>query len=122
MVDTSFEGLSRRFLDQAMVGIGWADRDGLVKYMNPKLLEMLGITEQDEYINQPVFKFYDPETISKLEDQILSDTMYKGYWSGTLMLMPVKGNPIKTLNYLFSMKDDHGKHFSFGNIVLPIDG
>jgi hypothetical protein len=40
MIDVSMNNLSRIFVEQATVGIGWTDNEGKVKYLNPTLKQM----------------------------------------------------------------------------------
>lgn len=120
MVDVSFEQLCKRFVEQADVGIGWTDINGNVKYLNPKLTEMLALDNPEEFYDKPVFQFYEPEKIAELEDQILLDVMHKGSWKGKIPLKSQKGEVYITMNYLFALKDDIGKVFSFANIVYPV--
>lgn len=120
-MDVRFENLCRLFIEQAEVGIGWADINGLVKYLNPVLTNMLGLTTPEEIYDKPVFQFYEPDTISELEDHILATVMEKGVWNGKLLLKPKNGECYNTLNYLFAMKDERNKLFSFGNIVIKME-
>ena len=119
MVDVSFEQLCKRFVQQAEVGIGWADIDGNVKYLNPTLIRMLALDNPEEVYGKPVFQFYEPKKIKELEDQILVEVMQNGFWKGDLPLKPKKGPVYMTINYLFAIKDDNGKPFSFGNLLFP---
>ncbi len=118
MIDVSMNNVSRIFVEQAAVGIGWTDNEGKVKYLNPALIRMLALDNAEEAYDQPVFAFYEQETISKLEDEILTIVMDKGIWVGELPLKTKKGDVYMTINHLFAMKDDSGKLFSFGNIVI----
>ena len=118
-MDTSFDNLSKIFITQTELGIGWADSDGNVKYLNSALTRMLELENPEDAYEKPVFHFYDKETTSKLEDAILAAVMSEGSWTGELILSPKKSEPYPTINHLFAMKDNHGKLFSFGNVVLP---
>ena len=117
-MDVRFENLCRLFVEQAEVGIGWADGNGLVKYLNPALTKMLGLAAPEETYDRPVFQFYKEDTVSELEDHILTTVMEKGVWTGELQLKPKNGDCYNTINFLFSMKDERNKLFSFGNIVI----
>ena len=118
MIDVSMNNLSRIFVEQTGAGIGWTDKEGKVKYLNQALKQMLALENAEEAYDQPVFTFYEKETISKLEDEILTTVMDKGSWIGELPLQTKKGDIYMTINHLFAMKDDSGNLFSFGNIVI----
>ena len=118
MIDVSMNNLSRIFVEQTAVGMGWTDNEGKVKYLNPALQRMLGLDNAEDAYDQPVFAFYEKETISKLEDEILTTFIDKGVWIGELPLQTKQGDIYRTTNHLFAMKDDSGNLFSFGNIVI----
>jgi PAS domain-containing protein len=86
------------FVEQTGVGIGWADIQATVKYLNPALTLLLGLDRSEEVYDQSVLKFYDPETISKLENTILTTVMDHGYWLGELPLKSKNGETRITLN------------------------
>ncbi len=118
MIDVNMDNLSRIFVEQTAVGIGWTDNEGKVKYLNPALTQMLALDNPEEAYDHPVFTFYEPEAISKLENEILTTVMDKGIWVGKLPLKTKKGDVYMTTNHLFAMKDDSGNLFSFGNVVI----
>ena len=120
MIDVDINNLSRTFIEQTVVGIGWTDNEGRVKYLNTALTQMLGLDNAEEAYDQYVFVFYEADTISKLEEEILTTVMDKGSWVGKLPLKTKKGDVYMTTNHLFAMRDDSGRLFSFGNIVIPI--
>ena len=114
------DNLRRIFVEQTAVGIGWTDNEGKVKYLHPALTQMLALNNAEEAYGHPVFAFYEPEAISKLENEILTTVMDKGIWVGELPLKTKNGDVYMTTNQLFAMKDDSGNLFSFGNVVIPI--
>lgn len=118
-MDFNLENIYKLIVEQAGVGIGCTDIKTNVMYLNPALTNMLGFETPDEAYGKPVLKFYDPITVSKLENTILTAVMDKGYWVGDLPLISKNGEAHNTLNYLFALKDDCRKTFSFGNIVIP---
>ena len=118
-MDIAIETLCTMFVDQAGVGMGWADIEAKVRYMNPALTSMLGLNRPEEKYGQSVLQFYDSETIAALENVILAAVMDNGFWIGELPLQSANGEQTATINYLFALKDDTGKPFSFGNIVIP---
>ena len=118
MIDVNMDNLRRIFVEQTAVGIGWTANEGKVKYLNPALTQMLALDNAEDAYDQPVFAFYEKETISKLEDEILTTVIDKGIWIGELPLQTKQGDIYRTINHLFAMKDDSGNMFSFGNIVI----
>ncbi len=119
-MDNNIDGIFKIFIEQANVGIGWADIEGNVIYLSPKLIDMLKLDNPEDMINKPVFQFYEQETISKFENTILTTVMDKGFWMGELPLKPKKGDVFETLNNIFVLKDKLCKPFAFGNIVIPL--
>ena len=120
MIDVNMDNLRRIFVEQTAVGIGWTANEGKVKYLNPALTQMLALNNAEEAYGHPVFAFYEPEAISKLENEILTTVMDKGIWVGELPLKTKNGDIYMTTNQLFAMKDGSGNLFSFGNVVIPI--
>ena len=108
------------FVNNSGQGLGWADFDGSIRYLNPKLCQLLEIDKMEDFINQSVVQFYDKKTQERLNEEIFPELLKKGHWTGNLLLYSVKGKTIVSENHLFLMKEKSGEPAYFGNIVTDI--
>ncbi len=109
-----------RFAHEAAYGIGWADMDGKVIYVNPTLCKMFGEERPEDVHGKPVAQYYDEETQQRLAGEILPAVRDNGQWSGELDIHDRHGGKIATQNNLFALFDKDGTPHYFANLLTDI--
>jgi PAS domain S-box-containing protein len=76
-LEVSQQGISD-FMGNALIGMHWVDREGIITWANKAELEMLGY-EQQEYLGQPLVNFHiDKENIKDILQRLLNNEPIKG--------------------------------------------
>jgi PAS domain S-box-containing protein len=76
-LEVSQQGISD-FMENALIGMHWVDREGIIVWANQAELEMLGYDHQ-EYLGQPLVNFHiDKETIEDILQRLLNNEPIKG--------------------------------------------
>jgi len=116
------EGLKmfHKFAETSGEGLGWADLDGNVEYMNQALCDMMGEEKPEDTFGRPVLQYYDEETQHRLKNEIFPEVLEKGFWRGELDIHNTRGNVIPTLNTLSALTDAAGNPNYFANVVTNI--
>jgi PAS domain S-box-containing protein len=109
-----------RFVEASGEGMGWADVDSKVRYLNPALCRMLDEKHAENGYGKPVLRYYSAETQRRLEEEIFPAVLRDGIWTGELTLHSVAGKRVPTANSLFVLRDAEGNPSSFGNVVTDL--
>ncbi|MBN1911464.1 MAG: phosphate ABC transporter substrate-binding protein PstS family protein [Pirellulales bacterium] len=110
----------RRFAEESSHGIGWADMQGRIIYVNPTLYRMLGEKSHEDAYGTPVTQYYDHETRKRLTEEIFPQILKGHQWSGELDLHGRNGTVVSTLNNLFVLFDEEGLPLHFANMLTDI--
>ncbi|HEY2744871.1 MAG TPA: MEDS domain-containing protein, partial [Polyangia bacterium] len=69
----------RDFVENAVYGLHWVDRDGIIRWANKSEMELLGYS-RDEYIGHHISEFHaDPEVIVDILKRLTSDETLHDY-------------------------------------------
>jgi len=109
-----------RFAEESAHGIGWADMDGNIIYINPTLCAMFGEERPEDTYGKPVAQYYDEKTQQRLADEIFPAVLENGQSFGELDIHGRNGNVISTTNNLFVLFDERGAPLYFANLLTDI--
>jgi len=112
--------LFHQFVETSGEGMGWADVDGMVRYMNPTLLKMVGARNVQEVCGRSVLDHYSQASMQRLQDEILPAVLRDGTWTGELPLQPTTGEPLPASHSLFLLRDDQGEPVCFANVLTDL--
>lgn len=108
-------------VDSAGQGIGFADLQGNVVYLNAALAQMFGVSNPKEAEGKPVLNYYPVEQHAFVIEK-LQEATQKGQWTGELTIQPANSSSKLTpsINNIFVVRDRHGNPQYFGNAVTDI--
>jgi len=112
--------LFHQFVEASREGMGWADLDGRVRYINSALCSMFGETKPEDSYGKPVLEYYSEETQRRLQDEIFPTVLQEGTWTGELVIHSLTGNLIPTTNSLVVLRDTEGNPSSFANVLTDL--
>ena len=112
--------LFQRFVEASAEGMGWTDLDGLVRYVNPALCQMLGEERPKQIYGKPIGDYYSERVRERLREEIFSTILKKGVWTGDLTLRPRKGTTTPTANSFFILRDAQGTPIGFANVFTDL--
>lgn len=112
--------LFHRFIEESGEGMGWADLDGAVRYVNSTLCNMFGETDPENVCGKSVLNYYDKETQKKIRKEVFPSVLKKGYWKGEIDITNKAGEKMPTMNSLFALRDDSGRPVSFANVLTDL--
>jgi PAS domain S-box-containing protein len=111
----------KTFAESSSQGMGWADINGNIQYLNSAMTALFAEKDQNSSIGKNVAKTYYPEhEQQKLEEEIFPIVKNKGKWSGELTVQTINGTLIPTYNSLFLIPDKITKQIFFANIITDI--
>lgn len=111
----------KTFAETSNQGMGWADIDGNIVYVNSTLTELFGEKDQKVPLGKNVAAAYYPEDEQqRLREDIFPCVVKDGAWSGELMIRQTSGNLIPTHNSLFLIRNEASEPLFFANIVTDI--
>jgi len=118
-----FEALSRffGFATASQYGMGMADLDGRIVYVNPTLARMLGEESAEACLGKHFPTAYYPENASrKLQEEVMPALMERGYWHGELELQSTDGRQIPTDENYFIIRDESDQPRYIADILTDI--
>ena len=110
----------RQFVETSTQGIGWANLEGEVIYVNPTLCRLFGEDQPEDIYGNSVAIYYPEETQQRLQEEIFPAVIQEGRWVGELPIASKDGQTIPTFNTLFLVRDDQGQPLYLGNLVTDI--
>lgn len=110
----------KRFAEESAHGVGWADVNGNVIYINPALCKFFGEERREDAYGRPVYQYYDGETQRRLAEHIFPSVLTKGQWLGELDIHGKNGTIVPTYNNLFLLRDQKGNPLYIANLVTDI--
>lgn len=111
----------KTFAETSNQGMGWADIDGNIVYVNSALSELFGEKDQKVPLGKNVVATYYPEDEQqRLREEIFPSVVKNGAWSGELMMQQTSGKLIPMHNSLFLIRNEASEPIFFANIVTDI--
>jgi len=110
----------RQFADASGQGIGMADLEGNVIYVNPTLCRMLDVTDAEGLLGKSLVTFYPAELHQLLRGEVLPALMQGGHWTGEVDIVSTRGRIIPTLQIFFPIRDENGMPLYFGSVLTDI--
>ena|GEM_PF-410527 len=117
-----FEALSRfsGFADASQYGMGMANLDGRIVYVNPTLTRMLGEKAPDDCLGKRFPTYYTEEASRRIREEVMPALMEKGYWHGELELRTADGRKIPTDENYFIIRDENDQPHYIADILTDI--
>ncbi|GIK38706.1 MAG: hypothetical protein BroJett011_25390 [Chloroflexota bacterium] len=110
----------RQFVEASGQGIGWADLEGNVSYINSTLCRLFGEAKPEDVYGRPVTMYYPADAQQRLLAEIFPIVVREGSWSGELPIASKDGRLIPTLNTLFLVRDKNGQPLYLANLLTDI--
>jgi PAS domain S-box-containing protein len=101
------DAMFQRLVECVGQGIGWADLNGNIAYMNPALRRMLELSPEAEVRGLNLRRFRPPEA-GPVAAEMLRATLAQGGWSGEIDLLSEQGRVIPTRHDIHLLRDDAG--------------
>jgi PAS domain S-box-containing protein len=112
-------GIFRQLVDASGQGIGMADFQGSMIYINPALRHQMAISDSDAYIGEPIFPYYPEEIQKQFAEEIIPGVMGDGQWQGELR-MDINGRIIPTFENYFLIRDENDNPTQLGAVISDI--
>ncbi len=110
----------RTFAEASAQGIGMADMDGNITYVNPALAALDGLNNPEAAIGKHISAYFPPDQLEQRETEIFPAVERHGYWQGELMLPSLTGEQIPTIQTSFTLPNEDGKPFGRGLVVTDL--
>jgi PAS domain S-box-containing protein len=111
------------FAQASQYGMGMADLDGQIVYVNNTLARMLGEISADNCKGKHFpSTYYPPEINRKLTEEVLPTLMSTESWHGELELQSIDGQRIPTDENYFIIRNDNGEPVYIADILTDISG
>ena len=117
-----FEALSRfsGFADASQYGMGMANLDGRIVYVNPTLTRVLGEKAPDDCLGKRFPTYYSEEASRRIREEVMPSLMEKGFWHGELELQTADGRKIPTNENYFIIRDENDQPHYIADILTDI--
>lgn len=110
----------RQFVEASAQGIGWADLEGNVSYINSTLCRLFGEAKSEDIYGRSVTIYYPEDVQQRLQAEIFPTVIREGSWTGELPIASKDGRLIPTLNSLFLVRDASGQPLYLANLITDI--
>jgi PAS domain S-box-containing protein len=110
----------RQIAQATSQGIGLASMTGNVIYMNPALINLLGLDDLSDVRGRDISQFYDPEQAAYVLNEVIPIVMAEGVWTGEVVVQQPDGQTIPTIHSIFLVRDENGRPLFLGNNVINI--
>ncbi|MDO9263297.1 MAG: PAS domain S-box protein, partial [Desulfosalsimonadaceae bacterium] len=121
--EARFEALARfsGFSEASQYGMGMADLDGRIVYVNHTLARMLGEASPEVCLGKHFpTTYYSLSMAGKLQEEVLPSLMRDGHWQGELEIIAMDGRHIPTEENYFVIRDEHGRPRYLADILTDI--
>jgi PAS domain S-box-containing protein len=121
--EARFDALARfsGFGEASQYGMGMADLDGRITYVNPTLARMLGENSASVCLGKHFPTAYYSESMTRrLQEEVMPALMRDGHWHGELELLTVDGRHVPTDENYFVIRDEHGQPRYIADILTDI--
>jgi len=109
-----------RFAEASGQGLGMADLEGYVTYVNPTLCRLMGEERPEDAIGKHVRTFVAEEDLSMLENEILPAVFADGQKTAEISLLSIKGDLTSTIQNVFLIRNDKGEPLYLANVITDI--
>lgn len=116
---TAPDAMFRRLVECTGQGIGWADLDGNIVYMNPSLCRMLDLAPDVEVSGLHMRRFR-PADAAQVAGEMLRVARDQGSWSGEVPLLSDQGRVIPTRHDIHLLRDAAGTPIAFGCAITDL--
>jgi PAS domain S-box-containing protein len=121
--DAKFEALARfsGFAEASQYGMGMADLEGRIVYVNSTLVDMLGEKSANDCLGKHFPTAYYPQSMTRrLQKEIMPVLIRDGHWHGELELHTADGRCVPTDENYFVIRDEHGQPRYLADILTDI--
>ena len=95
-------------------------KDGLINYMNPAGVRLVGCETMEEVIGQPLANFHTIEAFKRLETEGLAIAFEQGWWRGENVLRRTNGAVVPIDQMIFVIHDERDQTHTLATIVTDI--
>jgi len=110
----------RKFVDASSHGLGMADLEGTITYVNSALCGFLEADKPEDIIGNKFFPYYPQKMQKKIREEIIPTLMEKGSWTGELELISPGGSRRQTLENFFLIRDADGSPAYIADVISDI--
>ena len=110
----------QKFVEASDQGLGMADLNGDLTYVNPVLCRWFGEATPADAIGKNVRRYFSKKNRQKWENEGLPTTIEKGHWIGELDLVSTQGKITNAFHSLFLIRDKSGKPLCMANVITDI--
>lgn len=107
-------------VEAAGQGLGMADMDGRIIYVNKALLRMIGKSDYQDALGTSFKVYYPPEFQKKLDEVVIPKVLERGWWKGEMALGKADGSVSPTLENFFTIPDDKGNPACLAAVITDI--
>ncbi len=109
------------FAEASQYGMGMADLDGRITFVNPTLVRLLGEPSAEACLGKHFpTAYYAPEMTRRLQDEVMPALMREGHWHGELELLTADGRRVPTDENYFVIRDEQGRPRYLADILTDI--
>jgi len=108
------------FAEESGIGLGMANLDGKITYVNSTLCKMAGFRYPSEVIGRTVSETYLNDHHDKLTNEIIPVVKEKGQWTGEIDMIRGDGEVIHTIENFFLLKNELDEIVSYAISVTDI--
>lgn len=110
----------RLIVETAPQGMGTADLDTRITYLNPALRRALGLKSMEEAHRYRYLDFHTPDAVEFLQQTVIPTVLAEGSWSGELAFRSLDGQLTPTLHHIYLIKNAEGQPTGFANVLTDI--
>ncbi len=110
----------RRFAEASGQGLGMADLDQQMTYVNPTLCRIIGEEHLEDVLGTTLLDYYPEELRAKLESEVIPTVLREDQWTGELALVTREGKVTPTLENFFLIRDEEGNPSHLADVVTDI--
>lgn len=112
----------RRFVEASSQGLGMADLNRRITYVNGPLYRMLDEESVEAVLGADLLEYHPPEQRRRMETEILPIVMEKGQWVGESAVVSRKGRVTPVIENLFLLRDEQGEPSLIAGMMADISG
>ncbi len=109
----------RRLVEGTRQGIGIADPQGNVYYINQGMANLVG-KKADEMVGNPMFGLYPADIQARFQQEIIPAVLTQGQWEGELRILAANGAENATYENYFILPDEEGRPAFIAAIITDI--
>lgn len=110
----------KNFMDHSTQGLGLADLQGRVVYINDRLREIVGLDPSENVIEDEFLHYYPSVQREILQKEAIPEILKKGFWSGELGFEMPDGGFRHTQEDYFLINDKNGNPQYIATVISDI--